>query len=137
MSWDIFVQDIPPDTQSVRDISDDYEPRPIGSRQSIIAAIQRIVPGAEFRDPSWGTLEGPTYSIEVNIGEQDPVTSFAFHVRGGDQAAYVVQDILRELGLRAFDPSSPSGIFDLASGSLDGLRKWREYRDSVVRGEGT
>lgn len=132
MSWDIFVQEIPPDVESVAEISGEFRPGPIGTRASIIEAIRRVVPDADFSDPSWGKIDGPAYSIEVNIGADDPVTSFALHVGGGDQVVYVVHDILAELGLRAFDPSNPSGIFSLDDGSLEGLRGWRAYRDRVL-----
>jgi hypothetical protein len=137
MSWDIFVQDIPPGVEAVDQMPDDFRPGTIGTRDAIIAGILRVVPDADFSDPAWGTIDGPTYSIEVNIGSGDSVTSFALHVRGGDNAAYVVHDILMELGLRAFDPSSPSGIFALDTGSLDGLRRWRTYRDEQLRGGST
>jgi len=135
VSWDIFVQEIPPDVRSVDEIPDGFRPGAIGSRGEIIARIRRILPNADFSDPSWGKVDSSTYSIEVNIGADDPVTSFALHVRGGDHAAYVVHDILTELGLRAFDLSHPTGIFALDAGSLEGLREWREYRDGAL-GEG-
>ncbi len=132
MSWDIFVQEIPPDVRLVEEIPASFRPGTIGTRDEIIEGIQRVFPEADFSDPSWGKVDGPTYSIEVNIGADDPVTSFALHVRGGDQAAYVVHDILTELGLRAFDLSHPTGIFALDAGSLEGLREWREYRDGAL-----
>lgn len=136
MSWDIFVQDIPPEVESVDHIPDDFAPGSIGTRESIISGIRRVVPNVDFQDPSWGKIDGPTYSIEVNIGDDGVVTSFALHVRGGEHAAYVVHDILTELGLRAFDLSSPTGIFALDEGSLDGFREWREYRDRILRAGG-
>jgi hypothetical protein len=137
VSWDIFVQQIPSGVDSVSDMPEDYVPGPLGTRESIISAIQRVAPGADFRDPTWGKLDGPGYSIEVNLGDHQVVTGFALHVRGGDLAVHVVHDILQSLGLRAFDPSSSSGIFDPGSASLDGLRRWREYRNRVLRESGT
>lgn len=131
MSWDIFVQDIPDNVASVEDIPDDFLPAPLGRRAEIIAGIRRAAPEIEFTDDRWGTIEGPGYSVEVNIGERDPIKSFALHVRGGDQAVYLVHDILTALKLRAFDPSSPSGIFSLPE-SAEGLRRWRAYRASVL-----
>lgn len=131
MSWDIFVQDIPDDVTSVEDIPDGFSPRPLGRRADILAGIRRAAPDVRFADDQWGSIEGPGFSIEVNIGAQDPTKSFALHVRGGDQAVYLVHDILTALNLRAFDPSSPSGIFSLPESS-DGLRRWREYRASVL-----
>jgi hypothetical protein len=137
VSWDIFVQQIPSGVDSVSDMPEDYVPGPLGSRESIISTIQRVAPGADFRDPTWGRLDGPGYSIEVGLGDHQVVTGFALHVRGGDLSVHVVQDILQALGLRAFDPSSSSGIFDPGGASLDGLRRWREYRNRVLRESGT
>jgi hypothetical protein len=132
MSWDIFVEDIPPSVKSLDELPDDFKPRPLGTRADIIARIREVVPSADFTDPSWGKIVGPDFSIEVSLGDLEQVSDFAFHVRGGDPAAIVVADILRHLGYRAFDPSSPSGIFDLDGGSANSFRQWRNYRDSIV-----
>jgi hypothetical protein len=53
----------------------------------------------------------PTTSIEVNLGESDPVEGFAFHIRGGDKALFVVAEIPDMLGLRALAPEAESGLF--------------------------
>ena len=132
MSWDIYVQDSPPSVKSVSEMPGDFEPRPLGSRADIIARIREVVPTADFTSPSWGLIDGPEFSIEVSMGNLEQVDSFAFHVRGGHLAAFVVADILRQLGFRAFDPSSPSGIFELDGDPAAGLRRWRHYRDSIV-----
>jgi hypothetical protein len=129
MSWDIFVQDIPPLARSVKEIPDDFDPRPIGNRLDLVARIREVVPNADFSSPTWGSIEGAGYSIEVNMGEDEHVKSFAFHVRGGDQAAFVISDVLEHLGLRAFDPASESGIFGVDADVTSGLRGWRNYRD--------
>ncbi|MEO8694581.1 MAG: hypothetical protein ABI658_13745 [Acidimicrobiales bacterium] len=52
-------------------------------------------------------------SIEIDIGHDRPLKSFAFHVRATDQAAAdeILKAILERLGVRAFDPSSTGGIF--------------------------
>ena len=65
------------------------------------------------------------------MGNREEVRGFAFHVRGGDLAGCVVADILRHLGLRAFDPSSETGMFYFGD-PASGLTRWREYRDSIV-----
>src|SRR5262245_31301564 len=104
MSWDIYVQDIPPSVKSVSEMPDDFEPRPLGKRDDIISRIREVVPNADFTSPSWGLIVGPDFSIEISIGDLEQVDGFAFHVRGGDLAAFVVADILCHLGLRAFDP---------------------------------
>src|SRR5437868_960118 len=123
MSWDIFVQHIPASAQSPADIPDDFEPRPLGKRSDIIARIREVIPTADFTDPAWGTIEGSEFSIEVNMGDEEQVQGFAFHVRGGDLAAFVVADILKHLGFRAFDPNSETGIFEAGPDSANGLRQ--------------
>lgn len=135
MSWDLFVQRLPDGITAVDQIPDDFVPGPIGTRASIIKAIQEAVPGADFSDPSWGRIDGPGFSIEVDTGDDGELTSLALHVRGGDLAICVIEDILGCLGLRAVDGTSPSGLFDPVV-SQDGFRRWRDYRNRVLRDDG-
>jgi hypothetical protein len=132
MSWDIFVQDLPSGINSVAEIPDDFMPSTIGPRRSIVEAITAATPDIDFSDPTWGRIEGVGYSIEVNIPDEDPVDSFAFHVRGGDLAVGVIADILERLRLRAIDPQSDTGLFEPGTAAAS-LRRWRAYRDQVTR----
>ena len=114
MSREIFVQDLPRGITSVAEIPDDFRPRIIGARSEIIATIQDMVPAADFSDPAWGKLIEPTvYDIEVNLGSTEEIRSFAFHVSGGIEADVLIGRILRKLELRALDPSSETGIFEM------------------------
>lgn len=131
MSWDIFVQDIPDSAKSAEDIPEGFQPKVLGTRPEIISKIQAVAPMANFSDPSWGTIEGPGFSIEVSLGDREQIQSFAFHVRGGDEAAGVVADILQRLDIRAIDPASDTGLFD-PSTAAESLSRWRAYRDQVV-----
>jgi len=142
MSWDIFVQDIPEDVQTIKDMHDRYsnfKPKSIGRCSEIIAKIKEIIPNADFSDPSWGIIDGPDYSIEVNIGEEsvskcsEDCYGFTFHVRGGDKAAFVVSSILQHLGLHAFDPSSETGLFKIGPEAIKSFKRWRRYKDQVLR----
>jgi len=130
MSWDIFVQDIPSDARTVDDIPDDFVPATIGRRSELIEKIKEVVPFADFSDPAWGTIEGADYSIEVNLGANESIDSFAFHVRGDDVAAGLISDLLTQMNLRAFDGGT-GDIFDHERAAA-GLKKWRTYRDLVV-----
>jgi hypothetical protein len=130
MSWDIFVQDIPVDAETVDDIPDSFVPAPIGQRSHIIEQIRKVVPFADFSDPAWGVIEGEDFSIEVNLGTNENVKGFAFHVRGGDLAPEVVSDLLKHLNLRAFDAAT-GDIFDHERTSA-GLKEWRAYKERVV-----
>ena len=131
MAWDIFAFKFADEVKSLDEIPKDYVPEPIGIRSEIIGKILQVVPFANFSDPTWGTIEGPDFAIEVNIGSKEIVESFAFHVRGSNTAAGIVADILDHLGLRAFDTASENGFFDREK-AVESLQKWREYRDKVV-----
>ena len=131
MSWDLFVQDIPSDANSVEDIRVDFEPRPLGRRSQIIRQICATVPEAEFSDSAWGVVDLPEFSVEFNMGEEEEVLSFTLHIRGGDAAAGLVVDLFARNGWRAFDAGSESGIFDPES-ATDSLKRWRIYRNGVA-----
>ena len=78
-----------------------------------------------------GRIEGTGFSIEVNLDLDDPVTSFAFHVSGNDNAAHLIADILDELDLQALDPQAPGGVFTRQTATLS-LERWRHYRNEVL-----
>jgi hypothetical protein len=132
MSWDIFVQKIPADARTLDDIPADFRPASIGQRSDIISKVKEVAPSADFSNPAWGVIEGDDYSIEVNLGSGEEVMSFVFHVRGSGEAANVVADILRRLGLRGLD-SGTGNIFDPDRAS-SGFEEWRRYREQAVDG---
>jgi hypothetical protein len=131
MSWDIFVQYIPDSVKSIKEMPADYSPRVIGMRSEIIALIRKIIPEANFSNPEWGLISENNFSIEINMGDNEEVKNFAFHVRGDDLAVGLIADILHRLGMRAFDSNSKTGIFDPAQ-SLNSLRQWQDYRDKIL-----
>jgi hypothetical protein len=130
LSWDIFAQDFP-DVASVDDIPDDFEPRPIGTRDALTARIRAAIPEADFGDPAWGVIEGDGWSIEINIGENETCDGLALHVRdGGDGAVDAVGRILDAIGVRAID--SQTGAFFDRTAARESFAAWQAYRDHVV-----
>jgi hypothetical protein len=133
MSWDIFVQDLPPGIASVADIPDSFVPSPIGLRSEVIAKLSALYPDCNFADLSWGVLDLLGCSIELNLGSSEQLRSFAMHVRGDGRAPNVVAHVLGELGMRALDPSSTSGLFEqdpiLRSESF---ARWQSHRSHVI-----
>ncbi|MGI5170402.1 hypothetical protein ACQEU3_39235 [Spirillospora sp. CA-253888] len=70
------------------------------------------------------------WSIELNIGNDDPLESVMLHVRGGgDDVLAVVLRIAQSLGCRALDIST--GEF-LAEGQAEGWHTFRQYRDRMA-----
>jgi hypothetical protein len=131
VSWDLYVLNFPPDAASMADIPADHDYDIGMARSVLIERIKEVVPEADFADPGWGRIELPDASIEVNIGDDDPVPSFALMVHDGSMAAGVVADILDHLGLRAADGDSESGFFD-RGGAEASFATWRAYRDQVM-----
>lgn len=116
MSRDIFVQDLPSDIDTVEDIPDGWMPQPLPfDADGVRAAVLALAPDADFSDPSWGHVVLPGADIEVNIGDEEPLQSFALHVRSADEAAVreFVGPLLQRLGVRAIDGEGApaTGIF--------------------------
>jgi hypothetical protein len=131
MSYDLFVQNLPPDAKTLEDIPSDFKPASIGERSLIIEKIKVAVPDADFSDPSWGRIQGDDWSIEINMGANEHCSGFAIHIRGGAGAFGVVEAILQALKLRALDPQA-GGFFVAGPEATDSFNRWRAYRDQVV-----
>ncbi|MAY97424.1 hypothetical protein [uncultured Nocardioides sp.] len=114
MSRDIFVQGIPPDITSVEQIPDDWTPAPLTvTSQAVREVVTKHAPDANFADPHWGQVRLSGADIEVNLSDEEPLMSFAIHVRGNPTAAnQFVSAVLASLHLRAFDADSEPGLFE-------------------------
>ncbi|GAA3638268.1 hypothetical protein ACLIYM_05385 [Streptomyces fenghuangensis] len=130
MSWDVLLLSIPAGFDSVSDLPRDYSPAPVGDGARVRQALRTAVPEVELDDPSWGVLTGPTWSIELNIGDEDPVESVMLHLHGGgDDVLPVVFRIATALGCRPVDCSN--GEF-LAEGDTGGWHAFQAFRDRVA-----
>lgn len=130
MSWDLFAMDLPDGVRSIEEVPHDWEGGDLGPRSALIAHILEVVPDADFSDPSWGRVETPGGSIELGLGDAPRVRCLAFHVRGGGDAAEVVDRILRHLGVRAVDGSTGE-LFSL-DGGRESFTAFQSFRDGVL-----
>ena len=130
MSFDIYVQDIPLDVGTADDIPENFEAQPLGPRSIILAAIAAAAPDVQWPEPGTGAIRGYNYSIEIDLGRDDPVEDFAFFVRGSGDGLVVVAHILEALGLRAIAPDCDSGIFELSNAEI-AFDRWRGSVDPV------
>lgn len=136
MSWDIFVQDLPEGITSIGDIPANFQPKPILPRTRIAETIKALAPFTDFSDPNWWHIRCPTFSIEVNINSDDPSPGFALHIRGAEEAVGFAHELLDRLGVRALDPSSDTGLFDMEKSS-EGFQRWRTYRSQITNSGGS
>ncbi|WP_299534150.1 hypothetical protein [Ulvibacterium sp.] len=128
MSWDLYVQDWG-DFDSLEQIPDDFEPKPIGNRSELIDKIKVAEPTVDFTNPSWGLLENEFFSIEFNMGDSELSDGFVMHVRGNELAIPCIGNILDSLDLKAADGFTPD-FFDVEKFKKD-MKKWAAYRNSI------
>ncbi|MBR7835016.1 hypothetical protein KDL01_17205 [Actinospica durhamensis] len=135
MSWDVVLFKIPNDVASMADIPRNYKPAPLGSRTEVEAVLRTAVPTVDLSDPTWGNLDGPTWSIELNIGRDDPIDSIMLHVRGGgDEVMAPIFAMAAALDCRVLDCSS--GDFITAVEETDGWHEFQAFRDRAVWASG-
>jgi hypothetical protein len=133
MSWDIFAVNVPLQFEAVEEIPASFTPKPLGDRSAVIARIKRIVPTADFSDPSRGLIEKDGWSIALDMGDDAICEDFAFHVDGdGDEAVEIVARILDGLGIRGFDPQA-GRLFVAGPSAIASFNKWRAFRDRTRR----
>jgi hypothetical protein len=115
MSWDIFIQDLPP-VARVEDIPADFQPRCIGERETILATIRRVLPMAEQQDTDWLFAKGENIdlSLQLHMEDDTQVRYIVLHVEGGSLSAPAVAALLRQLDLRALDTAT-GDLFDAAT----------------------
>jgi len=131
VSWDVLVIPLPEDAASTDDLPDDYTPPPVGPLEEVLARLRRAVPDVDLADPTWGLLAGPSWSMELGIGSEDPVRSVMLHVHGsGDDVVAVALRIAGALGCRALDCSS--GAFLTGAEDTGGWHRFQAYRDRVL-----
>ncbi|MEV6979409.1 hypothetical protein [Kitasatospora sp. NPDC093806] len=132
MSWCLLLLPAPAEFASVDDFPDGFASPVLGPHQQVRAALLGRLPGIDLSDSAWGHLVGPTWSIELNLGSEDPVDSIMLHVRGaGDDVLEVVFAIAEAVGCRVIDISE--GDF-LAPGDTSGWHSFQGYRNRVTRG---
>ncbi len=130
MSWDVFLMQVPQNIVSPQDLPEDFLSE-LGPRATVLAALSKALPALDLNDPAWGVLRGGDYSIEFNMGDDDPMDRIMLHVRGSDAALEPIRRVCEATGWRALDLST--GLFiDFNQDPAAGLRQWRSFRDYVV-----
>jgi hypothetical protein len=130
MSWDISIQHLPDSAVCIDDIPNDFQPSALGPRASVIASILKAIPDVDFSDPSWGILRRDAFSIEFNMGGEVICNGFMLHVRGGGDAAGLIDQLLKNLGLRGLD--CQTGDFFKTDTTDASFSDWQQFRDKVV-----
>ena len=131
MSWDVLLTPAPADARSVDDIPEGPGTGSIAPLARLLETLREAFPEADLSDPAWGHLrdEEQGWSVELNIGAEDPVRTVMLHVRGGDAVPAILR-MAQVLGCRALDCSSGDFLCEDGDG---GWESFREYRDQVLQ----
>ncbi|MEU6541549.1 hypothetical protein [Streptomyces sp. NPDC047000] len=130
MSWDVLLLRLPGDVTSMHELPDGCSPEPLGRQYDVLAAVTQALPEVDLSDPTWGDLSGPTWSIELNIGSEDPVDSIMLHIRGsGDDALAPVFRLAEALRCKVLDLAEGELI---NPGHMSGWHTFQQFRDRVI-----
>lgn len=130
MSWDVLLLRLPDDVASMHELPDGYPPQPLGRQRDVFAAATEAAPEVDLSDPTWGDLSGPTWSIEFNIGSEDPVDSVMLHTRGsGDDVLGPVFRLAEALRCKVLDLTEGDLI---NPGQTSGWHAFQQFRDHVI-----
>lgn len=125
-----MIARLPHDVRSVTDLPSDFRPEPLGERDALIDSIRTVAPDADFSDPHLGHLDGDAFSMEIFLGESDPVDTIILTVRGGADVIKLIADILSQLHAHAVDLQT--GELFTIDGATDSIAAWRAFRDRVI-----
>lgn len=107
MSWDVLVFQAPHQVAAVDELPGDFDPPPLGTLADISERLRASLPGLDLTEADWGRLAGPTWTIELGLGSEDPVATIMLYVRGtGDDVLDTIATITGAVGGRALDVST-------------------------------
>jgi hypothetical protein len=93
--------------------------------------ISAILPDVDWTDPAWGIYLGDGFSIEFNVGSDDPIENMMLHVRGGGDAVTEIVKLIQRQNWKALDCSSGE-FLDPDSPSRESWQRFQSYRDKIV-----
>ena len=103
----------------------------MGPLPEVRKRLSETAPDIDWSDPAWGRLQRAGFSIEINLGDEDPCTGFALHVRGGSGAVAVVEALVRNNGWYALDASQGEWLHHVGS-LADSHRQFSAFRDRMI-----
>ncbi len=132
MSWDIWfiAAETPPPPAA--QMPDDWKGIPFGSLNEVRETITTHLPGTDWSDAAWGTYDGPGYSLEFNMGKEDPCSSFMIHVRGGGEVVSIIEKLATIPDWFAMD-TSQGEWWHHNQDKEKGWKSFQEYRDYITR----
>jgi hypothetical protein len=137
MSWDVIVfaatTDARSDGSGVAVFEDGWEPDDIGPRAEVQHAISQVYDQTSWSDPSWGVLEGGTYSLEFGLRDDATVKTFGIYGRGAATGA--VLHLLEVTGWQGLDLQTGKWL-SATDDPDEGRRGYQALLDRAVASHG-
>jgi hypothetical protein len=131
MSWDVMLFRFAGEAPASMDDINDAQQLPLGAAADVRAGISAGLTQTSWDDPAWGIFDGDGFSIEFNVGDDDPVDSMMLHVRGGGDAVAAIMSFAAPLSWAALDCSTGE-FLDPAAPSERGWKDFQAFRDKII-----
>jgi hypothetical protein len=103
VTWDVLLLRVRPGIATAEDLAEDAV-IPLGAPAQVRGAIQRSCPLAQFDDETTGRVQSAGYSMDLSLGDDDPVRGVLLLVSGeADSALAIITALCAANGWRAFD----------------------------------
>ena len=132
MSWDVMIFNFGDKTPPPLDQLGETDLRPLGPAGEVRQRISDLLQGLDWSDPTWGLYGGDGFTIEFNVGKDDPITNMMLHVRGGGDAIAAITKFAKPLGWSVLDCST-SEYLDYDHPSQAGWEGFQAFRDKIFK----
>ncbi|WP_405802645.1 hypothetical protein [Streptomyces sp. NBC_01187] len=116
--WDVHLVRLPEGADPAEPLADNQPIASFGALADVWRTLRTTIPEADTSDPGCWVLEGPTWTVEMYVGDDDPVAWLPLEVRGsGDEVMEPVFRLARAFGCLVYDPAGDrflTGCEDLA-----------------------
>lgn len=131
MSWDVLIFNLRGALPPPLDQQQEVDWGPLGPAEEVRRQISSFLPGIDWSAPTWGLYKGDGFSIEFNVGNDDPIDNMMLHVRGRGDVISAITRFASPLGWSVLDCST-SQFLDLDNPSHAGWEGFQAYRDKVI-----
>ena len=127
MGWDVAIFNLNDKPRTLDDLREETI-LPLGPAAQVREGISAALAGVDWSDCTWGIYSGEGFSIEFNVGNDDPIKNMMLHVRGGGDAVADIMKLVVANGWMALDCTT-SDFLDPAAPSSEGSR----FRGTGIR----
>jgi hypothetical protein len=134
LSWDVSIHaaNIPP--AKFEELGGNWDTIPLGSCESVRQRLSILSPDIDWTDREWGYLQGHGYSIEFNLGDNEPCDGVMLHIRGSGENNNLfefLRNIQSKAGWYVLDHTQNEWLHHGANPEV-GLRAFNEMGNDVL-----